>query len=299
MIGVGLISRSGGDTAQGTQIAPKTEVKPIAPTRAVPATTSTAPTATTITVAPTTTTTVAPELATGILATPAVLDYLASRPGRITAAVYDYGTGQLATYRGGLALPTASVIKLDILEALLARDRGQGRSLTPGEQRQASDMIELSDNESATDLWDAAGRAPGLEAFGAQLGLTGTTPDPAGYWGLSTTTATDQVLLLRNLTDPSATLAPSDQAYALGLLGQVEASQAWGVTAGVAPGTTVALKDGWLPEATGWYVNSVGVVTGPAHHYALAVLSAGDPTQDAGEDTIAGLSGLVWAATAH
>jgi hypothetical protein len=41
------------------------------------------------------------------------------------------------------------------------------------------------------------------------------------------------------------------------------------------------------------------VVTGTGHHYALAVLTTGNPTQDYGEDTIEALSGLVWSATGH
>src|SRR5579863_7258117 len=48
--------------------------------------------------------------------------YLASRHGTVIAAVYDVGTGQ--TWRLGTdseAQPEASIVKLDILETLLAR----------------------------------------------------------------------------------------------------------------------------------------------------------------------------------
>ena len=77
-------------------------------------------------------------------------------------------------------------------------------------------------------------------------------------------------------------------------MSQVDTAQAWGVTGGLDPGTTVQLKNGWLPVAGGWLVNSEGLVTGSGRHYAIAVLTAGDPSQQAGEDTIAGLSALVW-----
>jgi hypothetical protein len=311
VFGVLLITRSGTDSAQGTQMAPKTDVKPIGAARPTTSTSSTSPstafstTSTTSTTAPPATlpaipsTTVDPGLATGLLAEPAVTAYLASRSGNITATLYDYDTGQVSTYRAGLALQTASVIKVDILETLLNRAQAQGRGLSASEQRQAAAMIEESDNDSATDLWDEVGGAAGLNAFGAQVGLTGTAPNAAGYWGLSTTTASDQISLLRNLTEPSTTLDPMNQLYALSLLGQVDVSQTWGVTGGVAPGTTAVLKDGWLPEPDGWYVNSIGVLTGTGHHYALAVLTTGDATQDYGEDTIETLSGLVWAAAGH
>jgi beta-lactamase class A len=305
VLGIALTTTSGADNAQGTQMAPKTDVKPIGDSRATSAATSTTTPALAdpTTAAPPSPTappaTVDPALATGILAQPAVLAYLATRTGNVTAAVYDYATGQLSTYRSGLALQTASVIKLQILETLLNRVQTQGRGLTATEQRRAAAMMDASDNDSATDLWDEVGGAAGLNAFGAQVGLTGTAPNAAGYWGLSTTTATDQITLLRNLTDPSTALAPANQAYALGLMAQVEGSQTWGVSSGVAPGTTVALKDGWLPESDGWYVNSVGVLTGAGHHYAVAVLSTGGATQDYGEDTIETLSGLVWTAAGH
>ncbi len=38
----------------------------------------------------------------------------------------------------------------------------------------------------------------------------------------------------------------------LGLMEAVTPSQAWGVSAGAAPATTVALKNGWLPVGSGW-----------------------------------------------
>jgi beta-lactamase class A len=303
VLAVACASNSG----HSTQTAPKTGVKTLATTAGSrPAPTSTAgPAATTTTLAPTpssepapTTTlapvVVAPGTATGVLDDPSVLSFLASRSGDVTAAVYDYATGQLSVYRPGTSLATASVVKVQILETLLARTQAAGRGLTASEQHLAAEMIEESDNDAATDLWNEVGGAAGLNALGAAVGLTDTGPNAAGYWGLSTTTAADQLILLRNLTDPSTTLSPANQAYALSLMSQIDPTQDWGATGGVAPGTSVALKDGWLPETTGWYVNSDGIVTGSGRHYALAVLTAGDASQDYGEDTISGLSSLVW-----
>ena len=304
------------DSAQSTQMAPKVDVKPdgpratststpATPPTTSPSTTSVPPAAPTTTAAPPTTSppvgppAAAAVPASGVLADPSVTAYLATRPGTITAAVYDYATGQLSTYRPGASGATASIVKVHILETLLSQAQSAGRGLSASEQALATRMIEQSDNDAATDLWDEVGGAAGLNALGARIGLTDTGPDPEGYWGLTTTTASDQVVLLRNLTDPSATLDPANQAYALSLMGAVESDQTWGVSAGVAPGTTVQLKDGWLPEASGWYVNSIGVVTGSGRHYALAVLTSGDRSQDVGEDTIAGLSALVWARLAH
>ena len=135
-------------------------------------------------------------------------------------------------------------------------------------------MIEESDNDDAQDLWDTEGGATAVSAFDAAAGLTQTTPDAAGYWGLSTTTAADQVQLLRTLAYPNAVLTPASRAYELNLMEHVDADQAWGVSAGVAAGSTVALKNGWLSlSGGGWQVNSIGYVDGHGRNYVIAVLT--------------------------
>ena len=66
----------------------------------------------------------------------------------------------------------------------------------------------------------------------------------------------------------------------------VTPSQAWGVSAGTAPGTTVALKNGWLPVGSGWTVNSIGWVSGYGRNYLIAVTTSGDPGMSYGIDSI-------------
>jgi beta-lactamase class A len=289
-----LAATKGTDTAESTQTAPKTGVKALG----LPSTTSSTPSSSTTTSSTTTTSAPPPAPpappAPDILADPAVTAYLAGRPGTVTAAVADLNTGLLSQYRPGQLVGTASVVKVDILEALLHQAEVQGRSLTPAEQREATAMIDESDNDAATDLWDEVGAGGGVVAYNATLLLGATAPDASGSWGLTTTTAADQVTLLRALVDPTSPLDAASRNFQLTLMGQVDTAQTWGVTAGLEPGTAVQLKNGWLPVAGGWLVNSEGLVTGGGRHYAIAVLTSGDPTQQAGEDTIAGLSALVW-----
>jgi hypothetical protein len=80
----------------------------------------------------------------------------------------------------------------------------------------------------------------------------------------------------------------------------VEADQAWGVSAGVPTGVTVALKNGWLPlEDDGdWQVNSIGWVDGDGRNYLIAVLTKNNDTEQSGITTVEGLSTLVWNALA-
>jgi beta-lactamase class A len=233
-----------------------------------------------------------------VFAVPAVAAYLAGTTEDVTAAVYDAVTGSLSVYRPGVAQDTASIIKVDILATLLAQGQADGRALTAAEQSMAEDMIEESDNDDAQDLWDNEGGAPAVSAFDKTAGLTQTNPDTAGYWGLSTTTAADQVQLLKTVAYANATLTPASQAYELNLMEHVDSDQAWGVSAGVTPGATVALKNGWLPlDAGGWQVNSIGYVNGDGRNYVIAVLTD-DDTEANGINLIQGISGLVWQALA-
>jgi hypothetical protein len=233
--------------------------------------------------------------------------YVAGRSGTVLAAVYDITTGQSWRLGDGPAQDEASVVKLDILETLLARQ--DGGALPQADQALAGSMIEDSDNGAATSLWDAAGGAQGIGAYNDRAGLARTTPSPcvacAGFpwpgWGLTTTVPYDQLSLLKQLVVPGAhpLLSAAERSYALSLMENVAPGQAWGISGGVPAGVTVALKNGWLPlndANTNWQVNSVGWVSGDGRDYLVAVLSTGNPTEQYGIDTINGLSSLIWTA---
>jgi len=233
--------------------------------------------------------------------------YVAGRSGTVLAAVYDITTGQSWRLGDGPAQDEASVVKLDILETLLARQ--DGGALPQADQALAESMIEDSDNDAATSLWDEAGGAQGIRAYNDRAGLARTAPSPcvacAGFpwpgWGLTTTVPYDQLSLLKQLVVPGAhpLLSAAERSYALSLMENVAPGQAWGISGGVPAGVTVALKNGWLPlndANTNWQVNSVGWVSGDGRDYLVAVLSTGNPAEQYGIDTINGLSSLIWTA---
>jgi hypothetical protein len=233
-----------------------------------------------------------------LFALPSVAAYLSGVTDNLTVAVYDDVTGQTSVYRPGIAEDTASIMKVDILATLLAEDQAHGEALTTAEDGLSQDMIEHSDNADAQDLWEAEGGAAAVTSFDTAAGLTQTTPDAAGYWGLSTTTAADQVQLLRQVAYPGV-LTTASRDYELGLMSNVESDQAWGVSSGVAPNVTVALKNGWLPlDSGGWQVNSIGYIDGDGRDYVVAMLSNGNATETQGIDTLQGLSALLWQALA-
>ncbi|MGA5316002.1 serine hydrolase [Streptomyces pseudogriseolus] len=192
---------------------------------------------------------------------------------RVSAAALDLASGE--TYASGEGVfVTASVVKVDILTALLLAARDAGRDLTAGERAHAEAMIVRSDNDAATALWRVVGRAPALDAANARLGLTRTVAD--ARWGLTRTTAVDRVTLLRRIFTPDSVVGDA-RAYVRELMERVVPEQAWGVPTLADPGTRWAVKNGWLPrDATGlWVVNSTGCVTAGGRVYAVAVLSDG------------------------
>jgi hypothetical protein len=231
--------------------------------------------------------------------------YLGGRSGTVLAAVYDVRTNQTWTVGGGAPQDEASIVKLDILETLLAQRSRAGAGLSDADSSLAHSMIEDSDNDAATDLWNAVGGGTGIGSFNTDAGLAATTPSgcvqcpgfPWPGWGLTRTVPADQLTLLRAIVEPSQLLTPADRSYALGLMENVTPAQRWGVSGGVPPAVTVALKNGWLPlnsADTDWQVNSIGWVSGQGRDYLIAVLSTGNSTEQYGIDTISGLSAILW-----
>ncbi|MFJ5687325.1 serine hydrolase [Streptomyces sp. NPDC093099] len=216
----------------------------------------------------------------------------------LSVAVYDLAGGGEWACGEDRTYVTASIVKVAVLAALLLRARDAGRWLTAGEERLAEAMIERSDNEAATALRAAAGGVAGLDAAHARLGMTRTSAAPA--WGLTRTTARDQLTLLRavfaggeaatpvvtgsaapTVTDPAVPTGLDERSrrYLAGLMGRVVPGQDWGVSAAATDGDW-ALKNGWLPRSDSglWVVHSVGRV----RNCLVAVLSDGHTAKDAG-----------------
>ena len=78
-------------------------------------------------------------------------NYLTSRQGSITAAVYDKRTGQTWVYRG-LAQDTASIVKVEIMGTALWEAQTAGTPLSATSQSLMLPMIENSDNDAATSM---------------------------------------------------------------------------------------------------------------------------------------------------
>ncbi|CAM5362888.1 hypothetical protein GCM10010230_13980 [Streptomyces narbonensis] len=212
---------------------------------------------------------------------------LRDRDSTVSVAVHDPGRALRCRLRDTRLYDSASIAKILIMQAVLGRAEELGRAPTRLEARRLKAMITRSDNTAATDLWQGLSRAR-LNRVLREAGAKDTVLGHDRYWGLTRTTARDQLALLA---------AVSRRTEALDLMGQVVTSQAWGVTAG-APGTVkVHLKNGWLPRAThAWRVHSIGIAlssgTGGTAtlDYRMALLSHDNPTMRYGVRTLEGVA---------
>jgi hypothetical protein len=233
-----------------------------------------------------------------------LVGYLAGRHGTVTAAVYDRRTGRSWVLHGGVRQDTASIVKVEIMAAALREAETAGRPLPPDEQALIRAMIENSDNDAATSMLARVGGPAAVQHYDALAGLDDTTVSTLAYipgtslpgWGLTKTSALDEVRLVKGFAYPNSLLADASRRYGLGLMEHVESGQDWGVSAGVAQGTTVALKNGWLPLAgAGWQVNSIGWISGHGRDYVIAVLSDRNPSFAYGIHTIEAISHRIFA----
>ncbi|MFI7351306.1 serine hydrolase [Streptomyces sp. NPDC049936] len=201
---------------------------------------------------------------------------------RMSVAMLDVESGAMATY-GHDAFDTASVVKVDILATLLLQAQDQGRRLSTEERAQSAAMIQKSDNDSTSALWTRIGSAPGLDAANERLGLLQTRGGQGTVWGITQTTAEDQIRLLQSVFGDKSPLSEASRTYIQDLMLHVVGSQTWGVSAASDSGTT-ALKNGWLKrtQTKKWDVNSIGRIEHEGRVYLMAVLLNGCSTQEVG-----------------
>ncbi|MEV4760809.1 serine hydrolase [Micromonospora sp. NPDC049559] len=212
-----------------------------------------------------------------------VAAYLTETGGRITVAVQDRLT-DLELAVGTRRFATASIVKVDILAAVLLRAQQRRRSISSADRQRARKMITISDNDSATALFGTAGGVDGLNTANRTFGLRETKPSV--HWGMSTTTASDQIRLLTAITAEDGPLTAQNRELIFDLMSEVVEEQDWGITAAAGPQTTERyVKNGWVPidaDAGRWEVNSIGRLVEPGHDWLVAVLSDHHKTQAAG-----------------
>ncbi|GMA19152.1 hypothetical protein MM440_03815 [Arsenicicoccus piscis] len=224
---------------------------------------------------------------------------LASSGAVASVTALDLTSGRQVNYGSSEAtMPTASIVKADILAAVMLEAQDDGRPLSRAEKALAEPMITQSDNEAAQTLWEQAGRASGIAEANEELGLSETKPPVGTAWGVVQSRAKDQVALLSALTVPGGVISAENQAYAAELMGGVADDQSWGVSAADADGECL-IKNGWLPwaeESDRWIINSIGRIKAPnGHEVLIAVMTHNNASQG---DGIARVEELAKIATA-
>jgi beta-lactamase class A len=214
-----------------------------------------------------------------------IADAIRGRSGYVAIRVEDVRTGVECRSNEGHRSHSASVVKATILAALLYWRQHTHTSLTSTEKHEATLMIEYSDNNAATYLWNDVGHTR-LNQFITAATMTETELDSDGYWGLSEITARDELQLMRLLTEHNSVLTDSSRAYELNLMNHVASYERWGVPAGAPSGLTVYVKNGWLNDPVLWVINSIGAIEGHGRDYKMAILTYNNPGEQYGIDTV-------------
>lgn len=225
--------------------------------------------------------------------------YLPKVDPNVGVEVYDLTNQRSYTHNNSAQFLTGSSAKVPIMLAFLAMTEKQDRQPDADEMNLLTTMIENSNNDSATALYDEINDAAGLSSYLQQIGVSGLEPDNDA-WGYSLITPHAMVDLLTQLYNGTI-LTASDRAMAFHLMQNIESDQRWGVGDTAPVGATVSMKNGWLPGPDGlWTVNTSGIVTVNGITYIVSVYTREQASLAAGQSIVQTVCGDVTAAfTAH
>ncbi len=210
--------------------------------------------------------------------------YAKRRAGSVSFAISDQ-CGRERGYRARRTAPLASVNKVMFMTAYLSRKRIRTRRLRPPDRRLLAPMIRRSDNATATRVRDiVGGRA--LRRLARRAGMRRYRA-VASPWGLSSSSAIDQVRLMRRL---GPLLPARHRAYAKRLLARIVGSQRWGVGRVPHRGWRLMFKGGW-GSGSGWVDHQVALLEGRGRRLSVAVLTRDNPGHAYGKRTLRGVFG--------
>ncbi|WP_461219561.1 serine hydrolase [Lapidilactobacillus salsurivasis] len=218
---------------------------------------------------------------------------LADQDSRVDIAVYLPTTKQtihLTNDQSQGTFATASIVKVSILAQVLHELAQKGATLSSTQQNQAVAMIENSSNDAATYfLLNVLGSYSALNRIFADLSMTSSQVNQTA-WGITQTTATDQLKLLNAIFYEGTYLTSASQAYLQKLMGQVSEEQDWGVSSGSA---SWQLKNGWLTDEGNTMINSIGhVTTDSGFDYTIAILTDQNVSEASGEALVSQLAAV-------
>ena len=217
--------------------------------------------------------------------------YLRTRMGRTALAVVD-SEGRLSGVNVNEQFITGSVVKAMLLVAYLRRLNALGQHYVDSHSNSfLYPMINVSDNDAATECWSIVGNA-GLYAVAKAAGMTHFSVDTAaswgGQWGAALITAADQA---RFFFEMDSLIPREFVGYANFLLSSIAGYETWGIPAVARRlGYTVYFKAGWRPSPDVFLVHQIARLVGHHHTFSMAVMTDGDPDMSYGIQTIQGVT---------
>jgi len=212
----------------------------------------------------------------------AAASFLTQRAGMTSFAVMN-DLGQLSGARVHERIESASVVKVMMLVSYLQRLSAEHRGIDAQSNAILYPMIHISDNDAATDVFDAIGGYPALERIARQAGMSDFVPG-VGWWAYTQTSAADQARFFYELDG----LIPAQfLGYALNLLATIEPEQSWGVPPVARPDWAIFYKTGALPSEG--LFNEAARLERDGVMFSLCVLTTGDPSMGYGEQSIQGV----------
>jgi hypothetical protein len=231
------------------------------------------------------------------MANQAIAAWARSRQGSTAVSIGDIDDGVVTDLGVTPQVPVriASVMKVSIAIAFLRTVREDGREPNDDEMNALTGMIEQSDNDDATELWNASDGSEGLQVTINAAGLTNTAYQVGHGWGFSLTTAHDQAKLEAKLAAGDM-LDADDTALVLHLMRNVVPSEQWGFADVVNTSFEPAIKNGWYEDTDDpvWRIHCTAIFDTPAlkHKFSVAVLTRYPATlgMGYGEDTCRGVA---------
>jgi beta-lactamase class A len=222
---------------------------------------------------------------------PELASYLSSFSSNLGVSLYDVTNQRYYSYNDKASFLMASSAKVPIMFTYLDQLKQQGAEPNDQDINELTAMIENSDNDSASDLYSQI-TAPGMNAFLKKIGVSGMQANDDA-WGYSTTTPLAMVHLLIRLYKGTI-LNPQDRDLAFNLMENIEADQRQGLGDTAPPWSTVAMKDGWVPDSNGtWAVNTSGIVMSGGEIYILSVYAQNQPSQEIGQNALQHVCSLI------
>jgi beta-lactamase family protein len=210
--------------------------------------------------------------------------YAEAREGRVSFAVLA-AQGALSGIDAERPYESASLVKAMILVAYLRKLAAEGREPSDLETQRMDEMIRVSDNVSATDLYGDLG-PEALEQVASDAGMRGFASN--AFWGNSQVTAADQARFFIAL---DRLLPAAHREYGLGLLANVAPFHSWGIPEAARPAWRVFFKGGWRPDDDeGEIVHQGALLERGAQRVAIAVLTDLNPSETYGHETIRGVA---------